>query len=136
MKEVIASKKDFKWDFFRAGGKGGQRQNKVDTGVRLTHTPSNIAVECRETRSQEQNKKIAFNKIVPLVIDWWKKENGGEDLEIKKSEEIVRTYHQPDNRVIDHKSGLKQSYKKIVDKREIEDMVVSRNKACLKNESD
>lgn len=48
---------------FRAGGKGGQNQNKRDTGVRIIHRDSGAVGESREERSQLQNKKIAFRRM-------------------------------------------------------------------------
>lgn len=49
---------------FRSGGKGGQNQNKRDTGVRVIHHPSGARGESREERSQLQNKKAAFRRMV------------------------------------------------------------------------
>ena len=49
---------------FRSGGKGGQNQNKRDTGVRVIHHPSGARGESREERSQLQNKKLAFRRMV------------------------------------------------------------------------
>ena len=48
---------------FRSGGKGGQNQNKRDTGVRVIHHPSGARGESREERSQLQNKKAAFRRM-------------------------------------------------------------------------
>lgn len=48
---------------FRSGGKGGQNQNKRDTGVRIIHHPSGARGESREERSQLQNKKAAFQRM-------------------------------------------------------------------------
>lgn len=48
---------------FRSGGKGGQNQNKRDTGVRVIHRPSGAVGESREERSQLQNKKRAFVRM-------------------------------------------------------------------------
>lgn len=48
---------------FRSGGKGGQNQNKRDTGVRIIHHPSGARGESREERSQLQNKKLAFRRM-------------------------------------------------------------------------
>lgn len=48
---------------FRSGGKGGQNQNKRDTGVRIVHRASGAVGESREERSQAQNKKIAFRRM-------------------------------------------------------------------------
>ena len=48
---------------FRSGGKGGQNQNKRDTGTRVIHHPSGARGESREERSQLQNKKKAFRRM-------------------------------------------------------------------------
>lgn len=48
---------------FRSGGKGGQNQNKRDTGVRIIHHPSGARGESREERSQLQNKKTALRRM-------------------------------------------------------------------------
>ena len=49
---------------FRAGGKGGQNQNKRDTGVRVVHHESGARGEARDERSQLQNKRLAFKRMV------------------------------------------------------------------------
>ena len=43
---------------------GGQRRDKKATGVRIVHGPSGARGECQEERSQLQNKKIAFRRMV------------------------------------------------------------------------
>jgi len=65
-KELLFSitRKDFRVDTFRSGGKGGQKQNKTESGVRITHNDSGAIGESREERSQHQNKKIAFRRLV------------------------------------------------------------------------
>jgi protein subunit release factor A len=49
---------------FRAGGKGGQNQNKRDTGVRVIHRASGARGEARDERSQLQNKTLAFERML------------------------------------------------------------------------
>ena len=65
MKEKLFSvtKKDLRIDTFRSGGKGGQNQNKRDTGVRITHPESGAVGEARDQRTQEANKKSAFLRM-------------------------------------------------------------------------
>lgn len=58
---------DCEWQYFRAGGKGGQKQNKTSSGARVIHHPSGARGESREERSQLQNRKLAFRKMVDSV---------------------------------------------------------------------
>lgn len=63
---------DCRVDTFRSGGKGGQNQNVRDTGVRITHRESGAVGESREERSQLQNKKRAFVRMVKSPrFQWW-----------------------------------------------------------------
>ena len=66
MRELLFSvtKKDFRIDTFRAGGPGGQNQNKRETGVRITHLESGASAESRTHRTQGQNKKAALERLV------------------------------------------------------------------------
>lgn len=66
MKKKLFSvtKKDFDIQTFRAGGKGGQHQNSTDSGVRIIHRASGAVGESRTERSQHQNKKLAFKRLV------------------------------------------------------------------------
>lgn len=50
-------------DTFRAGGPGGQHQNKTESAVRLRHRPTGVVVTCRQNRSQYQNKNICLKRL-------------------------------------------------------------------------
>lgn len=57
---------------FRAGGHGGQNQNKVSSGVRVIHEPSGARGEARDSRDQPRNKLSAFKRMVatPAFQAW------------------------------------------------------------------
>jgi protein subunit release factor B len=55
--------KDCEVQHFRSGGKGGQNQNKRDTGARVIHHPSGAVGESREHRTQLENKRAAFKRM-------------------------------------------------------------------------
>ncbi len=81
---------------FRSGGPGGQNQNKRDTGVRIVHRESGAVGECREERSQLQNKKKAFVKMTQHPkFRFWLHEKKREMETGKTAEERVAEWMEP-----------------------------------------
>jgi len=65
--DIVVNINDCEIQTFRSGGKGGQYQNKTDSGVRLIHQPTGLIAECREERSQLQNKNRCLEKLTTLI---------------------------------------------------------------------
>lgn len=57
--------------FVRGSGPGGQKINKTSNRVVLVHEPTQIRVECQETRSLQQNRKIARKRLQMKLDEYY-----------------------------------------------------------------
>jgi uncharacterized protein (UPF0248 family) len=57
------NEKELTETFTRGTGPGGQKINKTSIRVCLVHDPTQLRVECQDTRSLQQNRKIARKRL-------------------------------------------------------------------------
>ncbi len=81
--EIEIKDEDIRIDVYRSSGAGGQKVNKTETAIRITHFPTGIVVTCQNERSQLQNKAMAFEYLRAKLLERQIAEREASDAEIK-----------------------------------------------------
>jgi len=67
MELLGVSENDFRENFVRSSGPGGQKINKSSSCVHLVHLPTGLSVKCQRERSQAMNRFLARRLLLDRI---------------------------------------------------------------------
>ncbi len=102
--------KDVREDKMRAGGPGGQKVNKTESAIRLTHLETGLTVHIQDEKSQHKNRAQARSILIARVFDHHRQIADKARAAQRKGmigsgdrSQRIRTYNFPQSRVTDHR---------------------------------
>ena len=110
--EIDINPADLRIDVYRASGAGGQHVNRTESAVRITHTPTNVVVQCQNDRSQHKNKDQAMKQLKAKLyeLEMQKRRGDQQALEDSKSDigwgSQIRSYVLDQSRIKDLRTGI------------------------------
>ena len=110
--EIDLSPADVRVDTFRANGAGGQHIQKTDSAVRMTHIPTGIVVQCQDSRSQHENREVAWRRLRSRLYDHEMRLRQEEKQKLEDAKPDVgwgnqiRSYSLDQSRVKDLRTGV------------------------------
>ena len=106
----LFSQRDIREEVMRAQGAGGQHVNKTESAVRITHVPTGISVSMQDSRSQHENRRLAYTILRARLLDRRIQQQIAERKASRLAQvsgsdrsDKIRTYNYQQDRVTDHR---------------------------------
>jgi len=91
--------------FILGSGKGGQKRNKTASTVYLKHVPSGLEIKCQESRSREDNRYFARERLCEKLHVLVSDEQTKEQQQIEKiKRQKKRRSRKTKQKMLDEKS--------------------------------
>lgn len=107
---------DVRVEKMRAGGAGGQHVNKTESAIRLTHIPTHTVVSMQDERSQQANRRKAWQMLRAKLAEARQEAREQELMQLRRGilggvakmgrGDKIRTYNFGQSRCTDHRTGI------------------------------
>lgn len=95
----LIKEEEIEENFIKGGrGPGGQKINKTNSKVQLTHKPTGIVVTCQATRSQEQNREKAREILALKLDDLYNPETSRNTVVAERAQKVKQSKTKKSNR--------------------------------------
>ena len=119
---------EFRVETMRGTGPGGQKRNKTESCVRITHVPSGIHAYNCDTKSQHQNKRVAFTELADRLIAYYYPEQQAQRGEAATFGHAIRSYKEGGEGVKDE-CGATAPFSEVVYGDGLEKLLIARARA-------
>lgn len=107
---------EFRIEWIRGSGAGGQHRNKHANSARVTHLPTGLK-ETRQSRERDVNLREAIDALVARLDDRAKRAETASLDALRRAQigsgargDKIRTYREKDDRAVDERNGARTSY--------------------------
>ena len=125
--ELHLTRADFTIEWFSGRGGGGQHRNKHANCCRIRYPATGLVAQSTAHRERSANQRDAFRVLAARIIAHYRDQAAAAQ---RRSAPVIRCYRKERNVVVDHASGRRRGYRRVVVRATPDDLIEARRLAC------
>ena len=127
--ELHLTRADFTIEWFSGRGGGGQHRNRHANCCRIRHPATGLMAQSTAHRERSANQRDAFRVLAARIVAHYRDRDRAAAAQ-RRTTPVIRSYHKERNVVVDHASGRRRSYRRVVVRATPDDLIEARRLAC------